>query len=77
MFHIPFSLSSYRTICAAMKEASETYMKGVMGYTEDKVVSTDFRGEACTCTFDAEAGMLINVWYMYKLKVSFIYNVLI
>ncbi len=52
--------ASYEDICAAMKEASEGSMKGVLAYTEDKVVSTDFRGEACTSTFDAEAGISMD-----------------
>jgi glyceraldehyde 3-phosphate dehydrogenase len=52
--------ASYEEICAAMKSASEGAMKGVLAYTEDKVVSTDFRGEACTSTFDAEAGIQMD-----------------
>jgi len=52
--------ASYEEICAAMKKASEGAMKGVLAYTEDKVVSTDFRGEACTSTFDAEAGIQMD-----------------
>jgi len=52
--------ASYEDICAAMKSASEGAMKGVLAYTEDKVVSTDFRGEACTSTFDAEAGIQMD-----------------
>ena len=52
--------ASYEDICAAMKSASEGSMKGVLAYTEDKVVSTDFRGEACTSTFDAEAGIQMD-----------------
>jgi len=52
--------ASYEDICAAMKAASEGPMKGVLAYTEDKVVSTDFRGEACTSTFDAEAGIQMD-----------------
>jgi glyceraldehyde 3-phosphate dehydrogenase len=52
--------ASYEEICAAMKEASEGSMKGVLAYTEEKVVSTDFRGEACTSTFDAEAGIAMD-----------------
>ena len=47
-------------ICAAMKAASEGAMKGVLGYTEDQVVSTDFRGESCTSVFDADAGMALD-----------------
>lgn len=52
--------ASYQEICDAMKKASEGPMKGVLGYTEDKVVSTDFRGESCTSTFDAEAGIALD-----------------
>jgi glyceraldehyde 3-phosphate dehydrogenase len=52
--------ASYEDICAAMKSASEGSMKGVLAYTEEKVVSTDFRGESCTSTFDAEAGIQMD-----------------
>jgi len=52
--------ASYEEICAAMKSASEGSMKGVLAYTEDKVVSTDFRGESCTSTFDADAGIQMD-----------------
>ncbi|MEN9891266.1 MAG: glyceraldehyde-3-phosphate dehydrogenase, partial [Pseudomonadota bacterium] len=52
--------ASYADICAAMKSASEGAMKGVLGYTEDKVVATDFRGESCTSFFDAEAGIALD-----------------
>jgi glyceraldehyde 3-phosphate dehydrogenase len=52
--------ASYEEICAAMKAASEGPMKGVLAYTEDKVVSTDFRGESCTSTFDSEAGIQMD-----------------
>ena len=52
--------TSYDAICAAMKEASEGKMKGIMGYTEDKVVSTDFRGEPCTSVFDATGGIQLD-----------------
>ena len=52
--------TTYEAICAAMKAASEGSMKGVMGYTEAKVVSTDFRGESCTSVFDADAGMALD-----------------
>jgi len=43
-----------------MKEASEGDLKGILGYTEDKVVSTDFIGESCTSVFDAGAGISLN-----------------
>ena len=52
--------ASYDTIKAAMKEASEGELKGIMGYTEDEVVSTDFLGDARTCIFDAKAGIALN-----------------
>ena len=52
--------ASYADICAAMKAASVGAMKGVLGYTEEKVVSTDFRGESCTSVFDADAGMALD-----------------
>jgi glyceraldehyde 3-phosphate dehydrogenase len=52
--------TTYEAICAAMKAASEGPMKGVLGYTTQKVVSTDFRGESCTSVFDAEAGMALD-----------------
>jgi glyceraldehyde 3-phosphate dehydrogenase len=52
--------TTYEAICAAMKAASEGPMKGVLGYTDQKVVSTDFRGESCTSVFDAEAGMALD-----------------
>jgi glyceraldehyde 3-phosphate dehydrogenase len=52
--------ATYAEICAAMKAASTGAMKGVLGYTEDKVVSTDFRGESCTSVFDADAGMALD-----------------
>ncbi len=52
--------ATYAEICAAMKAASQGAMKGVLGYTEDKVVSTDFRDETCTSVFDAEAGIALD-----------------
>ena len=52
--------ASYKDICAAMKAASEGAMKGVLGYTEDKVVATDFRGESCTSVVDAVAGIALD-----------------
>ncbi|HET7772303.1 MAG TPA: type I glyceraldehyde-3-phosphate dehydrogenase [Burkholderiaceae bacterium] len=52
--------ATYEQICAAMKAASTGAMKGVMGYTEDKVVATDFRGEPCTSVFDADAGIALD-----------------
>lgn len=52
--------ATYEEICAAMKEASEGELKGILGYTEDEVVSTDFVGEACTSVFDANGGTMIG-----------------
>ena len=52
--------TTYEAICAAMKAASEGALKGVLGYTTDKVVSTDFRDERCTSVFDAEAGIMLD-----------------
>jgi glyceraldehyde 3-phosphate dehydrogenase len=52
--------TTYEQICTAMKAASEGPMKGVLGYTEEKVVSTDFRGDARTSIFDAEAGIALD-----------------
>jgi glyceraldehyde 3-phosphate dehydrogenase len=52
--------ASYDDICKAMKAASEGAMKGVLGYTTDKVVATDFRGETCTSVFDADAGIALD-----------------
>ena len=52
--------ASYEDICNAMKDASEGKMKGVLGYTEDKVVSTDFLGESRTSVFDATGGIQLD-----------------
>lgn len=52
--------TSYKEICAAMKEASEGSLKGILGYTEDEVVSTDFQGDAHSSIFDAGAGIELN-----------------
>ncbi len=52
--------ASYEDICAAMKAASEGEMKDTLGYTEDKVVSTDFRGCSQSSIFDAEAGIALD-----------------
>jgi glyceraldehyde 3-phosphate dehydrogenase len=52
--------AKYEEICAAMKAASQGPMKGVLGYTDEKVVATDFRGESCTSVFDAEAGLALD-----------------
>ncbi len=52
--------AKYPEICAAMKAAATGPMKGVLGYTDEKVVATDFRGESCTSVFDAEAGIALD-----------------
>jgi glyceraldehyde 3-phosphate dehydrogenase len=52
--------ATYEQICGAMKAASEGPMKGVLGYTEDKVVATDFRGDSRTSIFDADAGIALD-----------------
>jgi glyceraldehyde 3-phosphate dehydrogenase len=52
--------ASYEDIKKAMKEASEGSMKGILGYTEDEVVSNDFVGDARTSIFDAKAGISLN-----------------
>ena len=52
--------ATYKEICAEMKAQSEGALKGVLGYTEDKVVATDFRGDARTSVFDADAGIALD-----------------
>ena len=52
--------ATYKEICAAMKEASEGELKGILGYTDEAVVSTDFRGDARTSIFDAVAGIQLD-----------------
>jgi glyceraldehyde 3-phosphate dehydrogenase len=52
--------ASYEDICKAMKAASEGELKGVLGYTDEKVVSTDFVGNSAPSTFDAEAGIALD-----------------
>jgi glyceraldehyde 3-phosphate dehydrogenase len=52
--------ATYAEICAAMKEASEGELKGILGYTEDAVVSSDFLGDTRTSIFDAEAGIALT-----------------
>ena len=51
---------TYDEICQAMKEASEGELKGILGYTEDAVVSSDFLGDARTSIFDAKAGIQLT-----------------
>jgi len=52
--------ASYAEICAEMKAQSEGALKGILGYTEDKVVATDFRGDTRTSIFDADAGIALD-----------------
>ena len=52
--------ASYDEIKAEMKAQSQGALKGILGYTEDKVVATDFRGETCTSVFDADAGIALD-----------------
>ncbi|KAB7896555.1 glyceraldehyde-3-phosphate dehydrogenase [Rouxiella sp. S1S-2] len=52
--------ATYKEICAELKRASENELKGILGYTEDEVVSTDFNGEKLTSVFDAKAGIALN-----------------
>ena len=52
--------ATYEEICAAMKEASEGELKGILGYTEDAVVSSDFLGDTRTSIFDAKAGIALT-----------------
>ena len=52
--------TSYDEICAAMKSSSEGPLKGILGYTEDDVVSSDFIGSSFSSIFDAGAGIALN-----------------
>ena len=70
--------TSYADICAAFKAAAEGELKGILGYTEDAVVSTDFLGEPCICVFDAGAGIALNdnfvklvAWYDNEMGYSY------
>ncbi|TJY58987.1 type I glyceraldehyde-3-phosphate dehydrogenase [Sinimarinibacterium sp. CAU 1509] len=56
--------ATYAEICAEMKAQSEGALKGVLGYTEDKVVATDFRGDARTSIFDADAGIQLDTTFV-------------
>ena len=60
--------AAYAAICAAMKKASEGELKGVLGYTEDAVVSTDFRGCTLTSIFDAKAGIQLDPTFVKVLS---------
>ena len=52
--------ATYEEICAAMKEASEGELKGILGYTDEAVVATDFRGDSRTSIFDVKAGIQLD-----------------
>ena len=52
--------TSYDEICAAMKEASEGELAGILGYTDEEVVSMDFRTDSRSSIFDAKAGIQLN-----------------
>jgi len=56
--------AAYEDICKAMKAASEGAMKGVLGYTNEKVVATDFRGMSAPSVFDAEAGIALDTTFV-------------
>jgi len=56
--------ATYEQVCAAVKAAAEGPLKGVLAYTSDKVVSTDFRGESCTSVFDADASMMLDPTFL-------------
>ena len=52
--------TNYKEICAAMKKASESYLKGILAYTEDEVVSSDFIHDPASSIFDAGSGIELN-----------------
>ena len=52
--------ATLKEICAEMKAQSQGALKGVLGYTDEKVVATDFRGEVCTSVFDADASIALD-----------------
>ena len=56
--------TTYEEICKAMKAASEGELKGILGYTDESVVSTDFRGDARTSIFDAKAGIQLDTTFV-------------
>jgi glyceraldehyde 3-phosphate dehydrogenase len=58
------SPATYAEICAEMKAQSHGALKGILGYTEDKVVASDFRGEPCTSVFDADAGIALDTTFV-------------
>jgi glyceraldehyde 3-phosphate dehydrogenase len=56
--------TTYEAVCAAMKEASEGELKGILGYTDEPLVATDFRNETCTSVFDAKAGIQLDKTFL-------------
>ncbi|ODU09621.1 MAG: type I glyceraldehyde-3-phosphate dehydrogenase [Rubrivivax sp. SCN 71-131] len=56
--------AGYDEICAEMKAQSQGALKGILAYTEEKVVATDFRGESCTSVFDADAGIALDKTFL-------------
>ena len=56
--------ASYEEVKHAMKGASQNGLSGILGYTEDPIVSNDLLGESCTSVFDAQAGMALNDQFM-------------
>ena len=58
------SPATYAEICAEMKAQSQGTLKGILGYTEDKVVASHFRGEPCTSVFDADAGIALDTTFV-------------
>ena len=56
--------TTYEEVCKVMKASSEGPLKGILGYTTEKVVSTDFRGENCTSVFDADAGIMLDPTFL-------------
>ena len=68
--------AKYEEICAAMKAASEGELKGILGYTEDAVVSSDFLGDARTSIFDAKAGIALTDTFWYDNEIGYSNKVL-
>jgi len=56
--------TTFEEVCAAMKAAADGPLKGILAYTTDKVVSTDFRGESCTSVFDADASIMLDPTFL-------------
>lgn len=56
--------TNYTEVCSAMNNAANGELKNILGFTTDKVVSTDFRGEVCTSVFDADASFMLNSTFL-------------